>query len=58
MSCHNHTINDCEKLPKSKWKAGCVFYQGATLSCLDVVKGDNDDDILGIKSNYMWLNSS
>ena len=45
MSCHNHTINDCENC-LNQVKGRCVFYQGATLSCLDVVKGDNYDDIL------------
>ena len=45
MSCHNHTINNCEECI-SQVKGKCVFYQGATLSCLDVVKGDNYDDIL------------
>jgi len=46
MSCHKHT--DCTpcKVCLNQVHGNCVFYQGATLNCLDVVKGDNYDDIL------------
>lgn len=46
MSCHKHT--DCTpcKVCLNQVHGNCVFYQGATLNCLNVVKGDNYDDIL------------
>lgn len=43
--CNNSCTNPCNTCI-NQYKGECVFYNGTNLSCINVTKGDNYDDIL------------